>query len=215
MKRSILVLLILFSLPVFHAAAKHHKPAQTNAQFDYFLLSLSWAPEYCATHQSDNSSECQSGNSTGFVLHGLWPQSNTGEPPMNRATASPVATDIVRRMRQYFPSTGLIQHEWTTHGTCSGLSASNYFAKVEQAFKAVQLPDQFRNQSKDQMMAVGDIEAQFAATNHAPAGAFRVSCHNKELVGVEACLTKDLQFQACSKTARECPVTPVLVRATR
>jgi len=112
MKRSILVLLMLVSLPVLDAAAKHHKPVQTNAQFDYFLLSLSWAPEYCATHQNDNSSECRrSGNNTGFVLHGLWPQSDTGNPPMNCGAASPVGSDIVRRMRQYFPSTGLIQHE--------------------------------------------------------------------------------------------------------
>lgn len=215
MKRAILVVLLLFSLPVLDADARHHKPAQANAQFDYYLLALSWAPEYCATHQNDNSSECRSGNKTGFVLHGLWPQSNTRQPPLNCGSASPVASDIVRRMRQYFPSNGLIQHEWATHGTCSGLSAADYFAKVEQAFKSVQLPDQFPNQGKDEMMAVGDIESQFAATNHASAGAFRISCHNKELVGVEVCLTKDLHLQACSKSARECPVTPIMVRATK
>ena len=64
---------------------RHRKAAatQTQGSFDYYLLSLSWAPNYCAEHPGDNSSECRAGNHKGFVLHGLWPQSNEGPPPMS------------------------------------------------------------------------------------------------------------------------------------
>jgi ribonuclease I len=40
------------------------------AQYDYFLLSLSWSPSYCLTH-GDDRAQCSKGY--GFVLHGLWP----------------------------------------------------------------------------------------------------------------------------------------------
>jgi len=107
-------------------------------------------------------------------------------------------------MLAYFPSASLIQHEWAKHGTCSGLSANEYFAKVEDAFKAVHVPDAYKNLGQQQSFAPRDIESSFARANHTQENAFRTSCHNIELVGVEVCMTKDLQFQACSQSVREC-----------
>ena len=46
-------------------------PQPTGSQsFDYYLLNLSWSPEFCYSHQS--APEC--GKGATFVLHGLWPQ---------------------------------------------------------------------------------------------------------------------------------------------
>ena len=42
------------------------------------------------------------------------------------------------------PSRGLIQHEWETHGTCSGLGAQDYFATIEKAFTKLQIPPEYR-----------------------------------------------------------------------
>ena len=195
------------------AFPRHRKPAATQNQgsFDHYLLSLSWAPNYCAEHPSDNSSECRKGNHKGFVLHGLWPQSNQGQPPMSCQPASPVAGDIVRHMLEYYPSRGLIQHEWEKHGTCSGLSAQDYFAKVEQAFKSVNPPGQLKNLSIDKVFAPKDIERAFAQSNNADADAFRISCHAQVLVGVEVCMSKDLKIQSCANALRECPANWVLM----
>jgi ribonuclease T2 len=191
-------------------ARKHAKGSQKNATFDYYLLSLSWAPTYCESHPNDNSSECKTGNHTGFVLHGLWPSSNTAPmQPESCGNASPVAFSTVRHMREYFPSNGLIQHEWQKHGTCSGLSAQEYFATVEKAYKGVKVPDKYANMGQQLQLTVHDIEKDFADGNNAPAGAFRVSCHAGELVALEACLDKDLKYQACPRTARECPADQV------
>ena len=44
-----------------------------------------------------------------------------------------VAQDIVRATVGYIPTESLIQHEWASHGTCSGLSAADYFASVRRA----------------------------------------------------------------------------------
>jgi ribonuclease T2 len=207
-----LLCLVLLVTPLAQAKKKHPKPP---AQFDYYLLSLSWAPNFCASHPSDHSSECTIGNHTAFVLHGLWPQSNSGAPPMACAPASPVAKSVVDHMLQFMPSASLIQHEWEKHGTCSGLQAADYFAKVEQTFKSVQVPQQYPDLKQSQKFGVSDVESSFATQNRAPEKAFRISCHSGDLVGLEVCLNKNLEYQACTKTVHECSSNRVLLRPTK
>jgi len=209
MKRSILWLIIItLSLAATGVSRKHQNSAGP-VNFDYYLLSLSWAPTYCAEHATDKSSECKTGNHTAFVLHGLWPSVNQGKQPMSCGPAKPVPARVVQHMLQYFPTKGLIQHEWAKHGTCSSFSSADYFGQVERAFKSVQVPERYRTLTQNQQLKVSDIEQDFAQANSAPAGAFRVSCHAGELVGLDACLDKDLKFQACPKTANECPSSQV------
>jgi len=212
MKRTTIWLTVLiFCFASLSVARKHSKRGQQgSAGFDYYLLSLSWAPNYCASHPSDSSSECQAGNHTAFVLHGLWPSSNNNPmQPLNCAPARPVASGIVQHMLEYFPDKGLIQHEWAKHGTCSGLSSAQYFGQVEQAFKAVQVPDRYKNLNHSEQISVHDLEQDFSQVNNAPARAFRLSCHAGQLVALEACLDKDLHYQACPASARECPSNQV------
>jgi hypothetical protein len=60
--------------------------AQANAApgvFDFYLLTLSWSPEYCVTHQG--AAECTA--HPAFVLHGLWPQNNDGTYPEDCSNA--------------------------------------------------------------------------------------------------------------------------------
>jgi ribonuclease T2 len=212
MKRtSIWAILVIFCVMTFAFGRKHSKGGQQgSASFDYYLLSLSWAPNYCASHPTDSSSECKAGNHTAFVLHGLWPSSNNNPmQPLSCAPARPVASDIVQHMLEYFPDKGLIQHEWAKHGTCSGLTSAQYFGKVEQAFKAVQVPDRYKKLNHSQQISVHDVEQEFAQANNAPAEAFRLSCHAEQLVALEACLDKDLHYQECPANARECPSSQV------
>ena len=52
-------------------------PVATGSGFDYYLLNLSWSPEFCYSHP--NAPECAS--HPAFVLHGLWPQNTTAPIP--------------------------------------------------------------------------------------------------------------------------------------
>jgi ribonuclease T2 len=184
-----------------------------SGSFDYYLLSLSWAPEFCASH-ADNaaSSECDPKRRLGFVVHGLWPQDDNGSYPRNCAPAQPVARQTVERMLAIMPARGLIQHEWATHGTCSGLAAQDYFATIEKAFQQVQVPPEYRGPGQAIEASPAEIEQKFAAANHASAGDFRVSCTSGELVGVEVCLTKDLQYRECGPGLRDCRARQVTVQ---
>lgn len=208
------LLCTLLALTPFAAAKHHHRHnnPEGGGQFDYYLLSLSWAPNYCAGHPSDHSSECRIGGHKDFVLHGLWPQASSGAPPMSCAKASPVATATVDHMLNFMPSRGLIQHEWEKHGTCSGLSAQDYFAQAEQAFTHVHVPQQYRSLDHEQQFSVLDLEKSFAEANHAPLETFRVSCHGGDLVSLEVCVDKNLQYRSCTQSVHECPVSQVDMR---
>jgi len=134
---------------------------------------------------------------------------------MSCSTAAPVAAATVDHMLNFMPTRGLIQHEWQKHGTCSGLTAQDYFASVEQAYRRVQVPEQYPRLNHEQRLSVTDLEKSFADANHAPPQAFRISCHAGELVSLEVCMDKKLQYQNCTQSVRECPVNQVDMRAPR
>lgn len=180
---------------------------------DYYLLALSWAPQFCADHAGNAaSSECDPGRHFGFVVHGLWPQNNDGSYPQNCAPARPVAETTVRRMLAIMPARSLIQHEWAEHGTCSGLSPQEYFVDIEKAFAAVQIPPEYRAPAQTISASPSEIEQKFAAANQAPTGAFRVSCNHADLVELNVCLGKDLRYRECGSNVRECRTRQVTVR---
>ncbi len=186
----------------------------TPGNFDYYLLTLSWAPEFCATHSRSASSECDPQRHFGFVVHGLWPENDDGSYPQHCAPSQPVAQATVQQMLAIMPDRGLIQHEWATHGTCSGLDAQTYFADIQKAFHAVQVPPQYRAPAQLINANPADIEQKFVEANHAPRSAFRVSCSNSEFVAVEVCLTKDLQYRQCGSRLRDCRAPQLTVRPT-
>jgi ribonuclease T2 len=156
----------------------------TPGTFDFYLLNLSWSPEYCATHS--NSPECAS--DPGFVLHGLWPQNFNGTYPENCGSAAGPTGAAP------WPTASLMQHEWVTHGTCSGLSAAAYVATVQKALQAVQVPKNMPVQPEPPTALIG----QFTAINPGfPAASFALSCGNNRLTAIEVCMAKDLSPIAC------------------
>jgi ribonuclease T2 len=219
--RRVLILTLFVLIAVASFASKHSsgsassKADNTPGQFDYYQLTLSWAPEFCATQGANRSySECDPNKHYGLVVHGLWPQNDNGSWPQNCTSAQPVSNDIVREMLPIMPARGLIQHEWATHGTCSGLSTQDYFSHVQQLYKQVKIPQQFQQPKQEMELDPRKIEQSFTAANGAPQGAFKVSCKNGALVEIDACCTKDFQYRACGKSSGKCNVPQVKVLPT-
>jgi ribonuclease T2 len=173
--------------------------------FDFYLLNLSWSPEFCATHRS--SSEC--GRGLGFVVHGMWPQDTSGDYPEDCSDApgpsNPQAyTDLI-------PTASLVEHEWQTHGTCSGLSPDAYFAGIRRAYAQFKAPADIGTGSDADGVTPDNLLARFERANPGyPAGSVALSCGNNRLTAVEICLTKDLQPEAC-QGVRSCQANVVKV----
>ncbi len=134
--------LILGCATSFARHRHHAEPdAGTPGQFDYYILTLSWSPSYCLSHQEDRA-QC-GGKGYGFVLHGLWPQYDAGNWPEFCSSNVTLPPDAVQIGKTLYPSPKLMEHEWQRHGTCSGLDATGYFRLADKALAAVRVPAEF------------------------------------------------------------------------
>ena len=185
--------------------------------FDYYLLSLSWSPEYCAGPSGGHDNgQCGEGRRFGFVVHGLWPQYERGYPE-SCGSAKPVPQSLVNTMLPLMPSPKLIQHEWEKHGVCSGLDVSAYFRQIQNAFAGVKIPEDYRGPLKNIEVAPADVKAKFGKANPSyPATAFRIQCSGRYLSEMRVCLTKDLKGRACGSDIRDtCRDATVILRPVR
>jgi ribonuclease T2 len=115
--------------------------------FDYYVLSLSWSPEFCAKKGKAAPPEQCKNKHFGYVEHGLWPQYDFSYPhdcPNNQVPAD-VPANLVQHVLGFMPGRDLIEHEWDKHGKCSGLSVNDYFVDAEKAFDAIHIPDKLKN----------------------------------------------------------------------
>ncbi len=218
-RRLIPVVLLAGLLLTGIAAAKPRKkkPAPP-AQFSYYMLVLSYAPDFCNQPQGDKDPrECGDGRHVGFIVHGLWPQGETSRGPENCHSTSAPTPDIIQATLSYIPTESLIQHEWKAHGTCSGLSADDYFATLRKARDSVTLPADLDQPSQQLQLSPADVESKVAAANSGfPAKAFRTSCyHDGELQEVRACFNKDLTPRECGPSAGECSAASVTLLPVR
>src|SRR5579864_1812173 len=106
-------------------------------QFDFYVLSLSWSPSFCAAaaeRDGARNASLQCGaRPYSFVVHGLWPQYDKGFPEYCQVPAPRLNHDIVSSMLDLMPAPHLIFNEWDKHGTCSGLAPRAYFETVRKA----------------------------------------------------------------------------------
>src|SRR5271169_5754179 len=103
-------------------------------QFDFYVLSLSWSPSFCAVaaeRRNTGTPSLQCGaRPYSFVVHGLWPQYVKGFPEYCQVPSPRLNRGFVSSMLDLMPAPHLIYNEWDKHGTCSGLSARAYFETI-------------------------------------------------------------------------------------
>lgn len=202
---SIVVVAVCLLIAGSAFARSHHNQQQrgTIGHFDYYLMSLSWSPSYCATHPRDTTQCGRKG--FGFVLHGLWPQYRNGGWPQNCSTHVTPDEATVKRTLAFMPSRRLIEHEWKTHGSCTGLNPSDYFAQADRAFASVKIPAALRAPQNQPTLSANDLVKAFMQTNPGLGkNMISIACRDgNELTEVRVCLTKDtLSPQACGGRVR-------------
>ena len=219
LKRCLLLAGLLFL--IVSGAFPKRKPAaagkaDAGVPFDYYLLTLSWAPDFCAAPGGNKDPrECGAGKNIGFVVHGMWPQNEQPQQP-KCPPGSPVSQDVITPTLRYIPTESLIQHEWTNHGACTGLSSADYFAKLRQARDSVKIPSELTTLKAQTSESAAQIEAQFAAANPGfPPAAFRATCTNGALQEARICLDKNLSPRACTASAGRCSAPSMKVLPPR
>ena len=190
------------------AAPAQERRSDTPGQFDFYVLSLSWSPSYCAASErrdrygGPDARQCGA-RPFSFVVHGLWPQYDKGFPENCEDPAPRLDHRLVGAMLDLMPSPHLVFNEWDKHGTCSGLDAKAYFDTVRKARAAVTIPPGYADPQQTLTVAPGAVEDAFIKANPAlPADGIAVTCSGKWLSEVRLCLSKDLKFRACPDVAR-------------
>lgn len=177
--------------------------------FDYYVLTLSWAPEFCHGHAT--SPECRNGH-FGFVVHGLWPQFVNGYP--ENCSNDPGLSDP-STMTDIMPDPKLVEHEWSTHGTCSGLDPDHYFKLIRQAFTSIKVPARFSAPSQAFSMTPTEVKQEFLQSNPSlKTEDLTVSCGNNYLTAVSVCMTKSLEPTAC-QALRDCRASTIRISPVR
>jgi ribonuclease T2 len=223
MKLKALTLALLLSLAACKSApnsgptssavptADHAAGADIHATgaFDFFLLNLSWSPEFCRSHPE--AAECARRNT--FVLHGLWPQNNDGSFPQ---LCDNVPGPDPAQFSDIYPDPGLLEHEWRTHGTCSGLSATGYFAAARTGWRSIAIPTQLAHLDFQISMPPDQLAGLFTQSNpHLPREAIAISCGHNYLTAVQICLDKSLHPIACPATVRSCRANSIRIAPPR
>lgn len=179
--------------------------AAPGADFNFYVLSLSWSPSFCATGGAKRSpAQCAAGVNPGFVVHGLWPQYQDGYP--SRCSGNPnLPYSVLSSLGDLYPDPGLARHEWRQHGLCSGKAPSGYFADVRTARDAIAMPPALKAPASDSRVAPLAIQRAFIEANpRLRAGMMAVTCRRGMLQEVRFCLSRDLRdFVACPQVVRQ------------
>jgi ribonuclease T2 len=202
---STLALLVIVSLCTAGAASARHRSHAGSGEpgdFAYYLLSLSWSPAFCLS--SPGAAECSGPRRYGFIVHGLWPQNEQGWPE-NCDVQRRVPDDVVQGIADLMPARGLVYHEWSAHGTCSGLEPADYFALVRRAYAGVAIPQELSRPTQAVERSPAAIGGEFLRANpRLVPQSVVVTCSGRStprLREVHVCLDRDLAPRACSADA--------------
>ena len=187
------------------ASERAFRRPTAGGNFDFYVLSLSWSPGFCATGGAEKArDQCQTGMGLGFVVHGLWPQFERGFPSDCDGAGRPISRTALEAAKGLFPSEGLARYEWRKHGSCSGRSPQDYFADVRAARDLVTIPPEFQRLKQEEDVAPAEILRSFGKANpRLRAGMAAVTCSRGYLQEVRVCLSKDLrEFRPCPEVTR-------------
>jgi len=189
------------------AVAQQRAPA---GNFDFYVLSLSWSPSFCAAAAERRGAgaggaECGA-RPYSFIVHGLWPQYEQGYPQFCEVPAPWLDSVIISSMLDLMPARRLIVNEWKKHGTCSGLPPRAYFEMVRKARAAVKIPPAYVALRQPLEVSPAAVEDAFIKANPGLAAAdLAIGCGRNRLREVRVCLTKELKFRPCPQVAaRSC-----------
>ena len=199
MMRLVLALLI--------SAGANSARSDEAGEFDYYVLALSWSPNWCRLEgDAKGSPQCDEVHDFGWTLHGLWPQYERGWPDFCPTSERNPPRNLTANMADIMGTSGLAWYQWRKHGTCSGLSAENYYRLSRLAYEQVNRPEVFRKLPRTVELPAKVVEDAFLEANpKLLQNQITVTCRSGHIQEVRLCLTRDLTPRKCGyDVIRDC-----------
>ncbi|WP_425099514.1 ribonuclease T2 family protein [Tropicibacter sp. S64] len=182
-------------------------------QFDYYVLSLSWSPTWCALEgEGRGSPQCDAEADFGWVMHGLWPQYHRGWPSYCRTDARQPSRALTASMEDIMGSPGLAWYQWKKHGVCSGLTPEAYFDLARRAYASVTRPAVFRKLDKPVRLPATLVEEAFLKENPGlTPDMLTITCQAGRIQEARLCLSKTLEPVPCGRdVVKDCSLKDAL-----
>ncbi len=191
---------------------------EPSGEFDYYVMALSWSPNWCELEgDARGSPQCEAQHDHGWILHGLWPQYHQGWPSFCRTSERPPSRSMTNGMSDIMGTSGLAWHQWKKHGTCSGLSARDYYALSREAYGRVVRPEVFRKLDRAVKLPAAVVEEAFLKENPAlEADGLTITCKSGHIQEARICLSKSLDPVPCGRdVVRDCKKKDALFTPVR
>lgn len=186
--------------------------------FDYYVMSLSWSPTWCALEgDARGSPQCDASRDLGWTLHGLWPQYHQGWPSYCPTTERNPSRAQTEEMADIMGTSGLAWHQWNKHGRCSGLSASAYFALSRDAYGIITRPEVFRKLANPVKLPASVVEEAFLKANpDLEPDMLTITCKAGRIQEARLCLSRSLDPVPCGRdVVRDCAMKDALFDPVR
>ena len=206
------------ALALLLAASAAQAEGERAGDFDYYVLSLSWSPSWCATEGAGRgAAQCDPFRDANFVLHGLWPQNERGYPSYCRTTERDPTRRQSEAMEDVMGSDGAAWYQWKKHGRCSGLSAADYFATARIAFARITIPEVFKRLNRDVKLPAAVVEQAFLEANPGMTREeITITCADGRIQEARICLTKEMKLRKCgADVIRDCTMQDALMERVR
>ncbi len=192
-----LFLSLILSLTAFTARAERERAGD----FDYYVMALSWSANWCALEgDARNSSQCDTSEDHGWILHGLWPQFHHGYPSYCKTAKRAPSRSMTNDMSDIMGTGGLAWHQWKKHGTCTDLSATGYYALSREAYATVTRPAIFRKLDRTVKLPASVVEDAFIKDNPTLKGDnITITCRQGYIQEARICLSKGLEPVPCGR----------------
>ncbi|MBN9889463.1 ribonuclease T2 family protein [Salipiger abyssi] len=189
---------------------------ETAGRFDYYVMSLSWSPSWCALEgDARRSPQCEEDH--GWILHGLWPQYHRGYPSYCPSSQRAPSRAMTAEMADIMGTAGLAWHQWKKHGSCSGLSAEAYFALSRRAYEAVTRPAAFRKLESPVSLPAALVEEAFLKANPGlEPDMLTITCKAGRIQEARLCLSTSLEPVPCGQdVVKDCTLRDALLDPVR
>ncbi|WP_238318655.1 ribonuclease T2 [Pseudooceanicola atlanticus] len=186
--------------------------------FDYFVLSLSWSPTWCALEgDARNSPQCTEDKDFGWVLHGLWPQYEEGYPAYCPSSKRPPSRSMTGEMADIMGAPGVAWHQWKKHGTCVGVEARDYYGLMRLAYGKINRPQVLRDLGRDVRLPASVVEEAFLEANPGlKRDQITITCRSGRIQEARICLDMELKPRRCGDDViRDCRAKDALLDRIR
>lgn len=210
--------LILWTIAALCWAGTARAEGERAGDFDYYVMSLSWSAAWCALEgDARDDPQCDNGRGLTFVLHGLWPQYESGWPSYCRTGENDPTRAETAGMADIMGGAGAAFYQWKKHGRCSGLSSQAFFRTARDAFDRVALPDVFENVARPLTLPATVVEDAFLEANPGLArDQITITCKDGLIQEARICLTPDLDFRRCGDDViRDCQLKDAVLEPVR